>query len=135
MPIKFISRQAVSRKLKSSVHTSGKLGFTKTTIEELNLRPGMALLLGVDEDEPTPMRLYMKILEEPTEDAFIISKAGDYYSASTKDFFDHVGLDFRNTTIIYDMRKIEIDNEHYLEMTGREVKSKGKGTSEGTEAL
>ena len=62
--------------------------------------------------------IYM--LASNTEDgAFKISKAGMYYYMNLKNVFDKRGLDYKNKSYIYDIKKEKNENVEYFVLTKR----------------
>ncbi len=108
--IKIFSAKQYSAKLKVTIQSSGKLGFTDETAKELQLSPLTYIKLGADESDRDV--LYMVVCGCPDEDAFKVCKAGDYYYLPTTALFMSLGLDFKNKTIIFDLtRSMEFDDE------------------------
>ncbi len=109
--IKFFSARQYSAKLKVTIQSSGKLGFTDETAKELNLSSQTYIKLGVDENEPEDM--YLVVLREADEDAFKVCKSGDYYYLPTTLLFMSLGYDYKNRTIMFDLtRSSEFDDEY-----------------------
>lgn len=108
--IKFFSAKQYSAKLKVTIQSSGKLGFTDETAKELKLSTQTYIKIGVDENEPTDM--YLVVLQEADEDAFRVCKSGDYYYLPTTLLFMSLGYDYKNKTIMFDLtRSSEFDDE------------------------
>lgn len=101
--IKFFSARQYSAKLKVTIQSTGKLGFTDDTAKELELSSQTYIKLGADENDPDVM--YMVVLSEVDEDAFKVCKAGDYFYLPTSVLFMALGYDFKNKTIIFDLTR------------------------------
>lgn len=95
-------------KLKATIHSSGRLGFTSDTAKALHLSPEMyAKFARDDEDEKA---LYLVITNESDEDAFKVTKSGAYYYLSTSLMFDSFGYDYKKYNIMFDLvRMSELD--------------------------
>lgn len=124
MKLKFIKAQEIDRNVKCAVHKTGKLGFSSSAIEKLNLTTDKGVMIAVNEDDERDENLYMLITETANEDSFRISKAGEYYYVNTKALFDTIGVDYRSKKIIYDI--VDFDNEgtKMYKLLKREVKQK-----------
>lgn len=108
--VKFYSARKYTIKLKATIQSTGKLGFTDETAKELELSTQTYIKLGSDESEPDVM--YLVVLRQSDDDAFKVCKAGNYYYLPTTFLFLSLGYDFRNKTIIFDMvRSSEFDEE------------------------
>jgi hypothetical protein len=125
MNINFIKSSEVDKNVKCSIHKSGKLGFSSAAIEKLKLGSNKSLMIGVNDDDENDEDLYMMVNEGHIENAFKISKAGEYYYANTKGLFDNLGLDYRNKTIIYDIVDFEYNKMAMYKLIKREKKRKG----------
>lgn len=107
MEIEFFNADELDRNLKCSIHKTGKLGFSGSAIEKLEISANKTISIGKGKDEELDV-LYIKINEGEEKGAFNVSKAGDYYYLNTKVLFDKLGIDYRRKRIIYDI--VEIDN-------------------------
>ncbi len=108
--IKFFSAKQYSARLKATIQSSGKLGFTDETAKELALSAQTYVRLGIDESDSET--LYLVVCESTDEDAFKVCKAGEYYYLPTATLFRSLGFDFKNRTIIFDLtRSSEFDDE------------------------
>lgn len=117
------SAKVLSRKLRATVHKSLKLGFTTDTADALKIKEGMGVLLYTETEIPMENRIYLRLVSVKTDEAFRINKAGSYYYAATKPFFEKLGrdlgIDFATTSISYEMEEVEIDGELYYLLTPR----------------
>jgi len=127
MKLKFIKAEETERNAKATVHTSGKLGFSKDAIDYLNITEGKSIQFAQNEDDLSDKNLYAKIYEGIQEGAFKISKAGDYYYVNSKNMFDALEIDYKKVKVIYDLVKIEYEGEKIIKMIRREIKKKGMG--------
>jgi len=127
MKLKFIKAEETERNAKATVHTSGKLGFSKDAIDYLNITEVKSIQFAQNEDDLSDKNLYAKIYEGIQEGAFKISKAGDYYYVNSKNMFDALEIDYKKVKVIYDLVKIEYEGEKIIKMIRREIKKKGMG--------
>jgi len=124
MKLKFIKAQEIDKNVKCAVHKTGKLGFSSSAIEKLNLTTDKGVMIAVNEEDENDENLYMLITETANEDSFRVSKAGDYYYVNTKALFDTIGVDYRNKKIIYDIVDFENEGTKMYKLLKREVKQK-----------
>ncbi|MEQ8682949.1 MAG: hypothetical protein RID25_24500 [Cyclobacteriaceae bacterium] len=124
MKISFIKADEIDRNIKCSIHKSGKLGFSSTAIDKLELSNDKSVMIGVNEDDSEDENLYMSVEDGVKEEAFKISRAGEYYYANTKALFDKLGIDYRAKTIIYDIVDFEYEEMKMYKLIKREKKRK-----------
>ena len=127
MKLKFIKAEETERNAKATVHTSGKLGFSKDAIDYLEITESKSIQFAQNEDDLADKNLYAKIYEEIQEGAFKISKAGGYYYVNTKNMFDALEIDYKKVKVIYDLVKVAYEGEKIIKMIRREIKKKGMG--------
>ena len=104
MMIKFDAK-AYTVRLKATVHSSGRLGFSADTIEYLKLTPDCSICLAQDSDNKKV--LYMAILRERRDDAFPVLSAGKYVYLNTRQLFDTLKIDYVNLVNYYDLTRFE----------------------------
>ena len=126
MKLKFIKAEETERNAKATVHTSGKLGFSKDAIEYLGINEGNTIQFAQNTEDENDRNLYAKIYDSIQEGAFRINKAGEYFYVNTKNMLDTLGVDYKNTKIIYDLVKGEYEGEQIVKMLRREIKKKKK---------
>lgn len=112
MKINFIKAKDFERNVKCTVHKSGKLGFTESSIKKLNIEKNRYVKLGTNDEEKNSEDLYMTLQESDDEFCFKAVKAGKYYYINTKALFDMLNVDYKKNTVIYDI--IEINDEGML---------------------
>lgn len=106
---RFYSAKAFSTRLKATIQSSGRLGFTEETAKELNLAEMGYIKLGCFEQEPDIM--YLIPCESADEDAFKVCKAGAYYYLPTSALFLALDLDFKTKTIMFDITRCQTLDE------------------------
>ena len=131
------SAKDLNRRLRATVHRSLKMGYTRDTAAALKLKEGMGILLFTNGRPPKANDLYMKLLPGRTEESYRINKAGSYYYAATRGFFEELGkqlsIDFEGGGISYDMTEIEFDGERYYHLVPRIGKPADEDSEEGLE--
>lgn len=124
MKIKFISPKLAEGNIKCTVHVTGKLGFSKQAIKQLNINSSSYVKIGINEDDKNDANLYMIIQKEKDNDTFKINKAGDYYYVNTRYLFDDLKIDYIRNKIIYDIQEIEISGMKIYKLNMRMLNRK-----------
>jgi hypothetical protein len=124
MKLKFINPVELDRNMKATVHRSGKLGFTLDAMKKLGLGTTKSLGIAINEDDPTDKNLYVVIYPQVKEDAFRVSKAGEYFYINTKALFDSLKLDYLKDNIVYDIIRDNIDGQEIFVFKRRETAKK-----------
>ena len=117
-----LSASKYTSKLKATVHTSGKLGFTDVTARELGFKEDAENFVQFAQDDENQDILYLINGAIDDGDSFRINKAGKYFYVNTKLLFDSLGVDYVNNTVIFDMVKIKIGDKELYKMTSRVIK-------------
>lgn len=118
-----------NKKLKATIQSSGKLGFTDDTAKELNLSEDTYIRIGADQNDKSLMYL---VVVAQSDMAFKVCKAGEYYYLPTTRLFLALGFDFqaKNKTIMFDLtRAEELDEELQgvvYKMNKREIEKRRK---------
>ncbi|AQX04121.1 hypothetical protein ATB99_13320 [Elizabethkingia meningoseptica] len=103
--------------IKATIHKSGKLGFSSGAEDFMKIVDNAFFKIGFN-DSTDDGNIYMVPCE--TEDgAFKISKAGQYYYINLKNVFDKRGIDYKNKSYIYDIKKEKTDSINYFILTKR----------------
>lgn len=103
MAIKLINAKSFSSKLKVTVQSTGKLGFTEVTAEVLGVEVDKYVRLAIDDEDENTM--YMAVVDGKDEGCFKICGSGKYYYLPTSALFRSLGLDFVNDTVMYDLTR------------------------------
>jgi len=117
MKAQILSAKKYNRKLKVTIQSSGKLGFTEETANAFKLSEGASFIKFIT-DEDNPGDLYMSLVKDYDEDAFKVCKAGKYFYLPTTLLFNEMGLNFKDCTIIFDLSRepqydVELGGEVY----------------------
>lgn len=99
----------LTQKLKATVQRTGKLGFTAETLEALQIKQGTYIRIA--DDTESKRILWLGVINEPTDNAFPVNKAGDYYYLNTTKLFEKIGIDFRKKNCMYDMTRAPENDE------------------------
>ena len=109
MAFKILSAKKFATKLKATIQASGRLGFTAETASVLDLETGKFAKFAQDDKDKS---LYLIIVDKGNEDTFPVRKSSGYFYVPTKVMFDSLGLDYQNSTIMFDLvRKPSLDND------------------------
>lgn len=101
--MKILSSKEYGVSLKVTVQSTGKLGFSGPTATALQIATGGYIRFALDDDADET--LYLAVMEGKDEDGFKILQSGGYYSVMTRTLFEALNLDFRNQTVIYDLKR------------------------------
>ena len=124
MEFKILSAKEFDVKLKATIHSTGKLGFTESTAKQLNLTKESGVKFATSEfDNET---LYLINCSHYDEDSFKVLKAGAYFAVSTKALFDNLGYDYKSNNIIFDMIKEPNDEIEVYKLIKREKPRENK---------
>lgn len=116
MEIRIFSAREYNAKLKCTIHSSGKLGFTDETAKELGLSVESGIKFAMnDKDE----LLLINCRLDKDEDAFDVGKSGTYYYVNAKPLFDSLGLDYKNNVIMFDLSKLKHDTLEIYKLNQR----------------
>ena len=116
-----LSASRFTSKLKATVHTSGKLGFSDATAKALGFTNQEDHFVQFAQDDVNPSVLYLINGTDDDGDSFRVCKAGAYYYVNAKLMFDTLGVDYINKTVIYDMNHCQEDNGDVYKMIKREL--------------
>ena len=121
MELRILSSKDYQLKLKCTIQTSGKLGFTDATAKHLNLDNGKGVKFAIDNNE----NLYLINGCDIDSDTFRVNKAGNYFYIRAKGLFDSLKLDYISKTIIFDMaRENSIIDQEIYKLIKRELPRK-----------
>lgn len=126
MKLKFFNSSELGAKMKATVHTSGKLGFSIEANRILNLAEIRSIQIASNEEDPADLNLYMVLNNEVVPGAFKLIKVGNYFNLNTKGLFDNLKVDYKNLTVIYDIVKTDYQGQEILKLIRRDIKKKNK---------
>lgn len=106
--ISIIKTRDFNVKLKATIHSSGRLGFTSDTASSLNLSSSSFVKFAKDDEDDRA--LYLILTDKPDEDTFKVTKSGSYFYLPTSLMFESFGYDYRKYNIMFDMvRMMDLD--------------------------
>ena len=109
MTISIISAKQFATKLKATIQSSGRLGFTEETAKVLDLSSGKHAKFAKDDENGS---LYLIICNEGSEDAFEIRESSGYFYVPARLMFDMLGFDYEHNTIMFDLiRQTSLDDD------------------------
>ena len=109
MTIRILSAKMFEVKLKATIRSSGKLGFSEKTAQILDLKSGKFAKFAKDRDSGF---LYLIIADKRSSDAFPIRESSGYFYVPAKQMFDMLGFDYENNTIMFDLiRQSSLDDD------------------------
>lgn len=123
-----LSASKFTSKLKATIHASGKLGFTEMTARELGFGDSVDNYVQFARDDENQEILYLINDAIDDGDSFRVSKAGKYYYVNTKMLFDSLGIDYINSTVIFDMIKVKVGDKELYKMSQRMLKKNKQST-------
>lgn len=116
MELKFISPSELSGNAKATVHKTGKLGFSAGAAEKLDLsdyRDKFAKI-AINGDYTEDKNLYVIVTDDEDDESYPILKAGQYFYLSLKRLFEKFDENYKNETIIYDIKKGDFHDDGYV---------------------
>lgn len=126
--ISIIKTSDFNVKLKVTIHSSGRLGFTADTAEKLRLSEQTFVKFAKDDENDN--ELFMIFVAEADEDTFKVIKSGKYFYLSTTAMFQSFGYDFKKYNFMFDMVRMtdydEIVNGKVYKLNKRVLMRKAK---------
>ena len=104
MALIFYDNNEVGKRLKCTIHSSGKLGFTETTAKYLRLDSVQAVKFATDDNEKDTLYLINDVSASDAN-AFKVCRAGTYYHVNAKCLFEDLNLDFESNYIMFDLKR------------------------------
>lgn len=99
--ISIIKTSDFNVKLKVTIHSSGRLGFTADTADKLHLSNGGYVKFAKDDENEN--ELFMIFVTEEDDDTFKVTRSGNYYYLPTTAMFQSFGYDYKKYNIMFDM--------------------------------
>ena len=96
-------------RLRATIQSTGRLGFTFDTMDQLKLTPDCSIYLAPDDENKRVM--YMAVVRERKEDAFAVLSSGKYVYLNTRQLFDTLKIDYTNNVNFYDLARFEEGDE------------------------
>ncbi len=124
--LKFIEIDTNPIKPKATVHASGRLGFNVEAIDFMELSNKKFFRVAVADDNGTALKNIYLIEQDNSEGTAKVSKAGDYYYLNVGNLFEDLEIDYKDYTIIYDIRKQLYEERDMYVLKMRKPKKKKK---------
>ena len=116
--VSFEDPNKVGGSIKATIHKTGKLGFSSGAEDFMEINEESYFKIGFNNNDSTDDNLY--VVKSATESgAFKVSKAGMYYYINLKNVFDKRGIDYRNKSYIYDIKKENSEDTEFYILTKR----------------
>ncbi len=112
--------------VKATVHKTGKMGFSTGAIKILGLDKNKYFKLAVNEEDEKDNNLYLIAAKEADKDTFVTNKAGAYNYIKVKQVLDELGIDYKNETIIFDIREVKESDIKCYKLSRRKSANKSK---------
>lgn len=130
--ISIIRTRDFNVKLKATIHSSGRLGFTADTATALSLSSSsFAKFARDDEDDKS---LYLIVTSTGDDDSFRVTKSGAYYYLPTTLMFESFGYDYKKFNIMFDLVRMsnldELLGGHVYKLNKRVLMRKERKTKE-----
>ncbi|WPO82425.1 hypothetical protein SD427_16920 [Chryseobacterium sp. JJR-5R] len=103
--------------IKATIQKTGKIGFSSGAEEFMGLKDTPYFKIGFNSENAGEI-IYM-VSSTTEEGAFKVSKAGSYYYINLKNVFDRKGIDYKNKSYIYDIRKENSERAEFFILTKR----------------
>lgn len=123
MNLKIFSAREYNARLKCTIHSSGKLGFTDETARELGISTDSGMKFAADDDGGL---FLINCRKDKDEDAFEVGKSGSYYFVNAKPLFDSLGLDYKNEVIMFDLSRVKHEEFEIYKLNKRSKPRKGE---------
>lgn len=115
-------------KLKATIHSSGRLGFTADTADRLKLSEQTYIKFAKDDENEN--ELFMIIVPDEDDDTFKVVRSGKYYYLPTTAMFQSFGYDFKKFNFMFDMVRMsdydEIVNGKVYKLSKRVLMRKAR---------
>jgi hypothetical protein len=130
MQLKFITPKEIDGTPKITVHKSGKLGFSRSAADLLDIENNKFCKFAYDEENERDRVLYFLIEKTNDGESFSISKAGDYYYIKAKSLLNDLGIDFSDPTItiIFDISPTEYEGQRIYKLIKRIINKNKKAS-------
>lgn len=116
--IVFEDPNKVGGSIKATIHKTGKLGFSAGAEDFMKIKDDSFFKVGFNNSSETDEKIYM-VPSLTEESAFKVSKAGMYFYINLKNVFDKRGIDYKNKSYIYDIKKENSEETEFFILTKR----------------
>lgn len=116
--VSFEDPNKVGGSIKATIHKTGKLGFSSGAEDFMKINEETYFKIGFNNNNDSDESIYI-INSDTGSGAFKVSKAGDYYYVNLKNVFDKRGIDYKNKSFIYDIKKENSEDTEFFILTKR----------------
>lgn len=116
--IVFEDPDKIGGSIKATIQKTGKIGFSSGAESFMELKNTQYFRIGFDSNEASGDIIYM-VPSKTEAGAFKVSKAGDYFYMNLKNVFDRKGIDYKNKSYIYDIKKENSEETELFILTKR----------------
>lgn len=116
--ISFEDPNKVGGSIKATIHKTGKLGFSSGAVDFIGISEESYFKIGFNDNNDSDENIYI-INSKTADGAFKVSKAGDYYYVNLKNVFDKRGIDYKNKSYVYDIKKENSEGTEFFILTKR----------------
>ena len=129
--LKFIEIDTNPIKPKATIHASGRLGFNLEAINFMELDKKKYFKVAIQDENGVGVNNIYLIEQGNSTGAAKVAKAGDYYYLNVGTLFDDIEEDYKNFTVIYDI-KMELYNgrDMFVLKKRKLIKKRGKQNNE-----
>lgn len=120
--LKFIEIDTNPLKPKATIHATGRLGFNIDAIKYMNLSNRKNFRVAINDEDGSGLRNIYLIEEEGSVGVAKVSKAGDYFYLNVGDLFDRLDLNYKENTIIFDIKKEQYNDKDLFILKMRKLK-------------
>ncbi len=105
MKISFFDAKQFEGSMKCTIQGNGKMNFSSSAIHAFSLTNRKSVRFALSEEGKAADELFMVVLDHVAEDAFKVNKAGNYFYLNAKGLFDHLGIDYKHHSVVFDLVK------------------------------
>lgn len=104
MALTILNAKDYTKKLKATIHSTGKLGFTDETAKALGLSKESYIKIAQDD---ASNKLFLSVSDIQSDEAFKVNAAGQYFYLNTAALFNILNIDYKKYNIMYDLKRAE----------------------------
>lgn len=117
MKLKFIMPKAPEPIYKSSVHRSGRIGFTIEAADIFGISANKTMSLGINSEDEDDKNIYGILSTSDDKHGYKIQKAGNYHSVKANGFFDTLNIEYASGDLSYNVTESTIDGAKILKFS------------------
>jgi Fe-S cluster assembly iron-binding protein IscA len=125
----------LDKNMRTTVHKTGKMGFTYEAAKKLRLESVRSADIGVNEANLEDDNLYLALYPEEGKGDFKVVKAGAYFYINTKILLDNLKMDYVNDTISFDIVSQDFEGTKFYALKRRPPNKKDKEETGGNDLL